>query len=385
MAWEGIFAYSVIFIILLYIIGHPIVSYLGRRKTLSAALANLDFVQRLPVEIVLGGSIVYFWALVTTQFDAFNAYTCWALLVTSVALYIYSRMYLDDLKAPGKRDWYSLVALGAFLFALAVRVIPLPDFSPLGSSDLSVHAYFVYAIIQQHGIPFYLNFIQKSILSEPQGLQAVLAYFSIISGLPSAVVVFYELAFFNATIILAAYLLGSVLMTKTYGLIVSLLLINISLRPITIDWGGNWIPWGLTIFLTAVALFNELVIKEKIASIRHNTISIVLLGIFFGYLASVYPPLFILSIPIALILILLNRRDLRQAIITSGLSLALSFAIFSYWLYRQILAGIFSPANSSVTSQIYAQRYYDSALPTAQLFFPYRTSDPAVSLLRAIG
>jgi hypothetical protein len=62
----GIFFQGLLFFLLLHIIGHPIITVVLRRRGIPWRLKSLDFIERLPLEFVAGGIVVYIVALLMT-------------------------------------------------------------------------------------------------------------------------------------------------------------------------------------------------------------------------------------------------------------------------------------------------------------------------------
>jgi hypothetical protein len=279
------------------------------------------------------------WALVATPFRAFTYASSWVITIAFVVLYLIVT-FVDpkrwpELLSTRNISVYSWVAAAAFVFGLWFRVLPFPDLTLGSVNDSALHTLFVYSIIYYGGIPPNLPAVAPIVLQFPQGLHVVLAYFTMISGLPPELVTFYELAFFNATIILGAYTFCSVIFSREYAMIVGLLLAGISVTPIDITWGAQIIPWGLTIFFVILAFaFPTFLKKGHFPFKSENLRSLMLPGILLGYLGSVYAPLLIIIAFILFAVAIMEFQDVRNRILAFITMMTLSLPLFGLWIYR---------------------------------------------------
>ncbi|MHB1907362.1 MAG: hypothetical protein ACYCQJ_00670 [Nitrososphaerales archaeon] len=366
MDWLVIFIDSVVFLLLLHILGHPITRILCFSK-FGSFINDWDFVQRLPLEFVIGGTVVYIWALISSPFQLFDFWSCSILTIVGVVVYVYLEFSKLRIRLPSLPSVYSIVALGGFILSLLCRIIPLSGFSLGSVQDTSLHTLFVYSILRNQGIP--TSAIPGFTLQDPMGLHVVLAYFTLITGVPPEFVTFWELAFFNATIVLAVYTFSSKIFSNEFGLIVSLLLVNLSFYPIGIDWGGQWIPWGLTIFFVGMTLWLEAVKRLDLEEWKNRLILAVLPGLIFGYLGSTYPPLLALGTLMTVLFILFNRKQIVHNLSFLVTSLLFSIPLMFLWIYRLYA---FNNNNSAYLSQASAQAAYDQAYKWASQFLPFR-------------
>lgn len=339
---------------------------------LDAALAKLDPIQKLPLEFVLGGTAIYIWALLATPFQAFTATNALVFtggfVVLSLALtFIYDR---EQFTALNKIQPYSWIALGTFVFSLWVRVLPEANFVLGSVNDSALHTLFVYAIIQDKGIPQSIPIVAPVVLQFPQGLHVVLAYFTMISGMPSQFTVFYELAYFNATIVIAAYTFASIIISKKFGVMVELILFALSMYPIVIVWGAQIIPWGLTIFFATLALCTPFFSGGDSSNFKRKDLQTAIIpGLLLGYLGAVYTPLFVLMILMFFIWALLSRSDLKRRLLSVVSIVVISLPLIALWIYRIVFFSNFS------TAYYYAQDYasnYQRALSSGLRWFPFK-------------
>ena len=132
MIWELIFLYSLLFFVLLHILGHPVLVLLEKWGAVENQIGQLDFAQKLPIEFVLGGLVVYIWAVIATPFKAFTLTNAWLLTIGFVVLYLVLTFIdpkrLKQLYAFGDLQSYSWLALAGLLLGLWIRVLPQNNF-----------------------------------------------------------------------------------------------------------------------------------------------------------------------------------------------------------------------------------------------------------------
>ncbi len=374
MIWEEILFYSLLYLGLLYIIGHPTLVILRRFPTVNSLLEAFDPVERLPIEFVVGGAVVYSWCLIATPFGAFTYASSWILTLIFVALNI--AVLFRDQPNLNNISKYSWAALGAFFLGLIFRIVPMQGYILGSVTDSALHTLFVYSIIRVGGIP--QSVFSGSVLQFPQGLHAVLAYFSMISGLPPELVTFYELAFFNATILLAVYCLGKVLVSKQFALILVLILLIISVYPIAITWGGQIIPWGFTIFFVSLALIFQKFVNADSLRMPRDQLMFVLPGILLGYLASTYAPLFALLFIILFLVMLLEHKQFLRQLQSISILIVASLPLFGIWIFRYVVV---SNYNTPYLVNESSSAAFNAALVAGKQWFPYKymTSIQAIS------
>ncbi len=336
MLWPEIFLLSASFLAMLHVVGHPLVKMLERVRGFDQPIARLDFVQKLPLEFALAGALIYIWAIVATPFHLFNVVSSYMLLAIFASLYILQHHRAGSSRRSILASWkglpkFSYLALGGFVFGLLLRVVPLANYVLGSIEDSALHTIFVYAVIRNAGIP--LSAIPGSVLQVPQGVHVVMAYFSMVTGVPPELVVFYELAYFNATIILAAYTFCSLLVSREYAFIVTALVVGISAYPIVVTWGAQWIPWGLTIFFALFALAVPRFIDTADGT-TGNLRALVAPGILLGYLGGTYPPLFAVSILVLFLMILMRRRGITRRVSYLVALIVVSLPLIALWVYR---------------------------------------------------
>ena len=359
-----------LFLILFHVIGHPIVALVLRNSRFPQKLANLDFVQRLPLEFVTGGAVIYVVTVVITPFQGFNALACW--IVTCVAAVFYLLLHLTRIASFHTPSRYSLVAFAGFVLALAIRVGPMSNFVLGSNQDISWHTLLTYSIINNGGIPF--SVIQPFVLQVPLGVQTNLAYFSLISGIPAEMVAFHSTVLFSVLIGLAAYLFGSIICSKRFGLYVSLIMVAFSYYPSAITWGSDWLLLGLAVFFVAAALvfpFNS----ENLPFTRSGLVVAFLPALITGFLASTYIPLYVILLIVSIFFVLLSRKEIVNRLKRLGLIFVLGIPLFALWLYRFFFlsqpTGLYL-ANQSA-AMMYNQAYTNAAffLPIKNLYSPY--------------
>jgi hypothetical protein len=356
-----VFGLSLLYLAVLHIIGRPFLWLLGRGNKLEEILNKLDVIQRLPIEFVFGGSIVYVCALVLTPWHLFDE-SVWVITVIGVVAYVVM-ILRSNFRQQYSASKISLVALTLFLIGLWLRVRGFAN-QVLGSvQDSSLHTLFVYSIIHQGGIP--TSVIPGSVLQVPQGLHVVLAYFSLLSNIPPELVVLYEFAFFNATIILAAYLFASILLSKEYAIVVAALVCGIGIYPIAITWGAHWIPWALTIFFVATSLI--------FFSFTHTPSSsskalVFLTALLLGYLLSTYPPLFVIIVLISGLYIIYDHKRIRTKLGFITASFLGSLPVAAIWIYRYLSVNNYTTPFLAAENE---QVLHNTALYAAQLYLPF--------------
>src|SRR5579872_3787467 len=142
MIWEEIFLYCLLFLFLLHIIGHPILKILERIDGLDSLLVNLDSIQKLPIEFVLGGTVIYVWSLAATPFHAFDLSNSWILTIAFALLYlivtfVQPRRWITSI---GNVSPYSWFAAAVFLFGLLFRVLPFSVLTLGSVNDSALHS-----------------------------------------------------------------------------------------------------------------------------------------------------------------------------------------------------------------------------------------------------
>jgi hypothetical protein len=377
MIWEGILLYSLLFLGLLYVIGHATIDVLCRSATIRSLLSQFDPIERLPVDFVMGGVVIYTWALFATPFAAFDYASSVILTLFFVGLYI-AGLYFSRPNWSGISS-YSWVALLAFFMGLVIRVIPIQNYVLGSATDSALHTFFVYSIIRDGGIP--LSVFPGSILQFPQGLHVVLAYFSLISGLPPELTTFYELAYFNATILLAAYTFGKILASRQFALILEIIMVGISVYPIAITWGGQIIPWGFTVFFISLGLILQNFLTQKVYPRGSGILAYILPGIIIGYLGSVYAPLYALLFIFLIIVAILERKFIAQKLGSIVILMLASIPLFGIWIYRDLAITNYNSPYLVAQSSIAA---YNAAFVAGLQFFPYRYMTTLQGVSRAI-
>jgi hypothetical protein len=325
----ALFFQGLLFLMFFHVIGHPIVNAFLRRSSVPTKLKNLDSIQKLPLEFVIGCAVVYIVALIMTPFHFFNAVVLWVIIGISAFAYLYQ--HLKGLASFDEPSKYSLVALAAFAFALAIRVIPISNFILGSNQDTSWHTLLTYSIIRDGGIPS--SVIEGFILQVPVGVHTVLAAFSLVSGIPPEFVVFYGTVFFSAVIGLAAYLFGSVIISKKFGVYVSLIMISFSLYPSAITWGSDWLLLGLIVFFVSATLM-VLFTTESFPLNRSGLLTALLPGLIIGFLASTYIPLYVILIPTSVLMIVMGRKEIFSLLKRFATILLLGVPLMAIWIYR---------------------------------------------------
>lgn len=374
MFWPEILLLCILFLAILHVVGHPLLKILEKVHGIDQSIAKLDFVQKLPLEFALAGAIIYIWALIATPFHLFNEITSFILIAFFGLLYFFQ--YLREkatkhsiLEAWARLPKFSYLAFGGFIFGLLLRVIPLGALTLGSVVDTSLHTLFVYSIIRDGGIP--LSVIPGAVLQVPQGVHVVMAFFSMVTGSPPELVVFYELAYFNATIVLAMYTFSSLLVSREYAFIVEALVAGISAYPIVVTWGAHWIPWALTIFFAFFALVVPRFIDQGSTSsgATKNLRALIVPGVLLGYIGGTYPPLYALSILIVFLLIVAGRRQIVMRSVYLLISFLVSLPLVALWAYRLY-------AYSNYASQFVLQQQtlvqYVTSYDAALRWFPYR-------------
>jgi hypothetical protein len=355
----------------LHIIGHPFVSIALRRSGIPSKIANLDFIQRLPIEFVTGGAIIYVVALITTPVQGFTALACW--IVTGIATALYLFQHLKGIASFRRPSFYSWLALAVFVIALAIRVGPISNFVLGSNQDISWHTLLTYSVIRNGGIPF--SVIEGFILQVPVATHTVLAYFSFMSGIPPESVVFNSLVFFSSIIGLAAYFFGSIISSQKFGLYVSIVMISFSFYPSAIVWGAPWLLFGLLTFFVAAALVVSFSI-EKLQLDRRGLLTALLPGVITGFLASTYLPLYIILIPVTILMVLFDLKDILLKIRGLVIIFMLGVPLFAIWIYRFFF--LYQPNDSFIAPQAAAMMWNAAAERTA-IFLPIKNfTDPIV-------
>jgi hypothetical protein len=340
-------------------------------------LANLDFIERLPLEFVVGGAILYVMALITTPFKSFNAIASMSVTVIAAAFYLFQHRkgIASFAKHPStyslrklarKQSLYSWAALAFFILALAIRVGPITNFILGSNQDISLHTLYTFSIVENAGIPD--SVIPGYHLQTPVATHTILAYFSMLTGTPPEFITFHCLVFFGAAIVLAAYLFGAMLHSQELGLFTSLLMVNISVYPIGITWGSPWLVLGLLVFFVVSAVSISMFLENF--KLSKSFLCIALFpGILTGFLASIYLPLYIILLVMVLLFIVLMRHSILRKIGGLAVIFASGIPMFTIWIYRYFFVAqpyssyFFEKATSALNAQ---------ALQASATFLPLR-------------
>jgi hypothetical protein len=371
-----IFFQGLLFLLLLHIIGHPFVSIALRRSGIPSKIANLDFIQRLPIEFVTGGAVIYVVALITTPVQGFTALACW--IVTGIATALYLFQHLKGIASFRRPSSYSWLAFAVFVITLAIRVGPVSNFVLGSNQDISWHTLLTYSVIRNGGIPF--SVIEGFILQVPVATHTVLAYFSFMSGIPPEFVTFYSLVFFGAIVGLAAYFFGSIMHSQKFGLYISIVMISFSYYPSAITWGSPWLVLGLLTFFVAAALIMSFS-TENLKLDRSGILLTLFPGVVTGFLASTYTPLYILLLPTSFFIILLGKRDLLHRLKVLAIIFMLGVPLFAIWIYR---FAFLSQPNPPFIAQQAATMMYNQAAERTYLFLPIRDFSSPNVIVRTV-
>lgn len=366
-----IYFQGLLFLFLFHIIGHPIINVVLQKPTTPHKLANLDFIQRLPLEFVTGGAVIYVVALVTTPFHGFTPLVCW--FVTGVAAFFYLYQHLQRIASFIKPSKFSWLAFAGFFLALAIRVGPISNFVLGSNQDISWHTLITYSIIRTGGVPS--SVIEGFILQVPVGVHTNLAFFSMITEIPPEFITFNSLVFLSTIIGLAAYFFGSIISSQKFGLYVSLIMITLSYYPSAITWGSDWLLLGLLLFFVAAALIVSFD-AESLPLCRSNLLIVLLTGAITGFLASTYIPLYIILLLVLIFFVLLGRKDVVSKLKRLAAVFALGVPLFATWIYRFFFLS--QPMTSYLAKQA-TDMMYNQAFERSAVFLPIRDfSSPSI-------
>jgi hypothetical protein len=372
-----IFFEGLLFLLLFHIVGHPVANIFLRRREIPQKLAGLDFVQRLPLEFVLGGAIVYLVTLIMTPFGGFNVISCGIVVSVSTFAYVYQHLKgLAEFKRPSP---LSCVALAVFVVTLMIRVGPISNFVLGSNQDLSWHTLLTYSVIENGGIPF--SVIENFVLQVPVGVHTNLAYFSLLTGIPAEFTTFYSLTFFSTIMGLAAYLFGSILHSQKFGLYIALVMVTITYYPSAFTWGSPWLVLGLLIFFVATSLIISFD-TEDLKTKKFGILIFLLPGLVTGFLASTFIPLYVLLVPLSFFLILLNRKDIFGRLKGLFITFILSVPLFAVWIYRYFF--LIQPTTDWITQQA-GTMMYNQALEKSALFLPIRELSSPNVIINTVG
>jgi uncharacterized membrane-anchored protein len=373
----GIFFQGLLFFLLLHIIGHPIITVVLRRRGIPWRLKSLDFIERLPLEFVAGGIVVYIVALLMTPFKGFNAFTSWGVTGMAAVFYLYQHRkgIASVFRQPSLRSLvetfvnhslYSWVAIICFIIALAIRVGPISNFLLGSNQDISMHTLYTYSIVENAGIPN--SAIPGYLLQTPVATHTILAYFSVFTATAPEFVTFHGLVFFGAIAVLAAYLFGSMLHSQEFGLYVSILMVSISVFPIGITWGSPWLVLGILSFFVTSAVAIP-VFSESYELSRSWIYTGIFIGILSGFLASVYVPLYVIFLLTLLLLIIVSRQDIPRKLGGLVITFAAGIPLFAIWIYRYFFVHV---SHSTFFVEGAAAALYEQALRASTTFLPLR-------------
>jgi hypothetical protein len=348
-----------------------------RRPSVPNTLKNLDSIQKLPLEFVTGGAVIYLVALIMTPFHGFTAAVCWA--ITGISAFFYLYQHFKGLASFNKPSTYSWVALLAFVIALAIRVGPVSNFVLGSNQDLSWHTLLAYSVIRNGGIPF--SVIEGFILQVPVGVHTNLVYFSLITGIPAEFVTFYSLVFFGTIVGLAAYLFGTIMHSQKFGLYISLVMITITYYPSAINWGSPWLTLGLLIFFVTAPLIISFSTENANLN-KSGILTAFFPGVMTGFLASTFIPLYVILLFLLLFWILLGRQNIIHRLKGIAIIFMLGVPLFAVWIYRFFF--LVQPTTDWIAEWA-ARMMYTQALEKSALFLPYRWLDSPNVVINTVG
>lgn len=338
-----------LFLLLMFVlIGRPLLLFLRPRIRF---FGNFDAVQELVFDAYFGAIILYIIALLPLHL--FSYYVLLTLLTLCSAFNLlqlaaaFGNRRIKGITPPVQARRNGLeqtLVIGLFLISLGVQLIPITTFVLGPIHDNSLHALFAELIIENGQIPAtHQPYISAAIIY-PQGAHVVFAFASLILGISTPISVFQVTPLFSALTVVAAYHFGKSLDRRKYaGLSFAFVFTFISMWPTYVTWGGNAMVIGFPLFIMAATFLGQAVSPDRL-SVKHETLSYIVAGFFFGFLASLHLTLFIVVASGWLLLLLykLIRRvhilnDLKRIAIIFGLSIILiSPFVYRFALYYNL-------------------------------------------------
>jgi hypothetical protein len=361
-----------LFLLLVFIlIGRPLLLFLRGRVEF---LKNFDLVQELIFDVYLGATILYIIALLPLHL--FTFYVLVTVLALCSALNLLqltgSFKHRKIRRAPTplvhRRNLLEQpLVMILFLISLGIQIIPISTLVLGPIHDNSLHALFAELILENGQIPATHQPYLSAAIIYPQGAQVVFAFASLILGVSTPISVLQVTPLFGALTVLAAYHFGKSLDKRKHaGLALAFVFTFISMWPTYVTWGGNTMVMAFPLFILAATFLAQATSPDHMLE-KHNTLSYILAGLCFGYLASLHISLFVVVACGWLMLLLYKllrhlqiADDLKRIAIIFGISLIL----ISPFVYRFAL-------------------YYD--LPGQNIGLPADTASPEVAPLPLIN
>ena len=281
----------------LIMIGEPFRVLISRSLSF---FRELDVLQACVIDVYLGGLFLYAIALVPLHL--FTACAVWGITVLFAFFsFFLHRGLLRKFKflfqfSQKRRYVYALlnehkihvlkgiVVFGMFLFSLWIQLMPLSNFVFGSIHDTSLHALFVELILENGHIPATHQPYLTAAIIYPQGAHVIFAYSCYILQIIPPLAVFYVSPLFSAMTILAAYSLGKkVHSTGNFDVVFAFIMAFISMWPAYITWGSNPFILGFALYLFCLSLLPCLH-----DSAHSNVKELLVIGVLFGYLASIH-------------------------------------------------------------------------------------------------
>ncbi|UCE96878.1 MAG: hypothetical protein JSV51_04635 [Candidatus Bathyarchaeota archaeon] len=289
--------------------------------------SDLDIVQAFLLDVYLGGAMLYSLALFPFRlFGWFFVQTFFVISLTVLILFN-SRKFLSGKRVVVRNNItvHAIVVILLFMFMFWVVTLPIDKFVLGSIHDTSLHSLFTQVIIENEMIPQTLQPYLPEGLVFPQGASVIFALATFLFGWTPAKSVFYCTPLFISISILGAYYLGQKISKKaSFGLIFSIAIGFVGTHPRILTWGGNNFAVAFPFFLLCLALLID--IFSSACELRKR--EVIIIGLLFGYLASIYFTAFMVIV-ISLTLWLVYAMMLRQGDGVKRVKIFLIILIFS--------------------------------------------------------
>ena len=313
--------------LLLLFIGEPFRILLSNLR----AFKELDILQASIIDVYLGGLFLYVIALIPLPI-----FTALPIRLLSASFIFFSIIaHLKSIKrlmlwfsigekrkrvntflsTKGVRLLKGITVLGMFTFSLTLQLEPVSSLVFGSIHDTSLHALFVELILENGHIPATHEPYLPAAIIYPQGAHVIFSFSSLVLGQLAPKTILYVSPLFSSMTILAAYYLGKkVEPAGNLDIVLPFVMTFVSMWPAYITWGSNPCIVGFPLYLICLALLPHLY-QSPSSNIRE----IFLIGILYGYLATIHLAFYQVVVTSAFLwLLIVIIRETRKAPLTSN-------------------------------------------------------------------